>query len=528
MEQQVIDLPLPPAVKESPQPVPPHGAPPTMTPIPRPIPPSANHQKSTLTPPAQPRPTRAPLWLALHFPHLPLEVVTRGAPVTGPFAVIEGQGTQCCVLSRNRAAAATGVKPGQHLSAAQSLAPLLNTAMRQEAAEAAALERLAAWAYQFSSRVAIVAPNGLLLEISGSLRLFKGLENLVCALQRDLTNLGYRTRRSIAPTPLGAWLLARSGDRRPALKLDDLRRQLGALPLQMLELPADTLSALRELGLLRVRDCLRLPRDGLNRRLGTAVLDYLDRALGRKPDLRPPFEAREGFTNRLALPAEVHTTEGLHFALHRLLLELVGVLRARDGVIQQFTLKLHHLKRPPTELTLGLLVPGRDLVHLQQLVDNRLERLELPAPVLELSLEANGIMPFRGERHDFFVHTTGDQLNAGQLIDRLRTRLGEQAVRMLSPVADHRPEHAWRSAGSTVINTSHPGVRPLWLLEKPQLLPGADRWQLQAGPERVESGWWDGQDLARDYFVAERKGARLWLFRELRGSLRWFLHGVFG
>ena len=51
---------------------------------------------------------------------------------------------------------------------------------------------------------------------------------------------------------------------------------------------------------------------------------------------------------------------------------------------------------------------------------------------------------------------------------------------------------------------------------------------LLSDPERIESGWWDGADVTRDYFVAgDGSGARLWVFRERRDWTRWFLHGVF-
>ena len=49
------------------------------------------------------------------------------------------------------------------------------------------------------------------------------------------------------------------------------------------------------------------------------------------------------------------------------------------------------------------------------------------------------------------------------------------------------------------------------------------------GPERIETGWWDGHDVRRDYYVAlSRAGVRLWIFRERPPGQRWFLHGVFG
>jgi protein ImuB len=71
--------------------------------------------------------------------------------------------------------------------------------------------------------------------------------------------------------------------------------------------------------------------------------------------------------------------------------------------------------------------------------------------------------------------------------------------------------------------------RPLWLLEAPEPCD-ATRLELEDGPECIESGWWDGHDVARDYYVARnREGARLWIFRNRRETdpAGWFLHGWF-
>jgi protein ImuB len=51
---------------------------------------------------------------------------------------------------------------------------------------------------------------------------------------------------------------------------------------------------------------------------------------------------------------------------------------------------------------------------------------------------------------------------------------------------------------------------------------------LLTGPERIESGWWDGHDIARDYFVACNPAeAMLWIYRERRAKGQWYLHGFF-
>ena len=53
--------------------------------------------------------------------------------------------------------------------------------------------------------------------------------------------------------------------------------------------------------------------------------------------------------------------------------------------------------------------------------------------------------------------------------------------------------------------------------------------RLMSEPERIETGWWDGGEVARDYYTAvDLHGVRLWVFRERDEPHGWFLHGVFG
>ena len=76
--------------------------------------------------------------------------------------------------------------------------------------------------------------------------------------------------------------------------------------------------------------------------------------------------------------------------------------------------------------------------------------------------------------------------------------------------------------------------RPVWLLAEPAPFCAADLRRLhggglilEEGPERIESGWWDGRGVARDYYVARQtRGARWWIFQE-RQTKDWYLHGVF-
>ena len=75
--------------------------------------------------------------------------------------------------------------------------------------------------------------------------------------------------------------------------------------------------------------------------------------------------------------------------------------------------------------------------------------------------------------------------------------------------------------------------RPVWLLDEPVLLAAnlqhlcQEGSILEEGPERIESGWWDGKDVARDYYIARQaRGARWWVFQQ-RQTQCWYLHGMF-
>jgi protein ImuB len=288
------------------------------------------------------------------------------------------------------------------------------------------------------------------------------------------------------------------------------------------------------MGLKRLGELLRLPRQGLTRRLGKETMRYLDRLLGLAPDPRPVFEPPCRFRRRLELPAEVVSREALRFAAKRLLLELGGFLSARQGGARMLLWHLLHGGEAVTRFRLGLLAVERDPMRLLELLQERLERVDLPAPVREIVLEVNDIQPLAGRPLALF--DTPAEEGDGRLLERLRARLGEKAVSGIRLMADHRPERAWTHCVPGEAGEGRPVAgRPLWLLPEPLPLEERDGWPHHGGRllldperERIESGWWDGVAVARDYFVARTaEGERLWVYRELYGMRRWFLHGFF-
>ncbi len=466
------------------------------------------------------------LWVAIHFPALQLEIFSRGAATPEPLAVCEKQGNRTKVQVCNEAASALGVKPGIPLSAAQVLVSSLVVRSRDIVAEQESLAGIAAWAGRFTPSVSPQPPAGLLLEVGSCLRLHRGFDNLLRQLRSGLNELGYASSLAVATTPHAAWLMAQAADGAVVREQSRLEKILGALPVRLLDQPAETVSGLEMIGAYTIADCLRLPRAGLARRFGQTLLDELDRALGRLPDPREFFVPPPSFGRQLELPALVHEAEGLLFAACRLLPELAGYLSLRQAGVQELELICHHEGRmPDTMVRLGFAQPTRSLERMQLLLRETLANTQLPAAVHTIALKATRILAQDATNNDLF-----DDKEAGDadlLLERLRIRLGREAVAGIAPAADHRPEFAWRHCEAGEAGRSSSTLqRPLWLLPRPQSCP-IERLVLKSGPERIESGWWDGADVARDYYVAQhRNGSRLWVFRD-QVSGGWFVHGLF-
>jgi protein ImuB len=147
--------------------------------------------------------------------------------------------------------------------------------------------------------------------------------------------------------------------------------------------------------------------------------------------------------------------------------------------------------------------------------------------VQAIRLEAGDFAALAGRSASLLGDPAGEGEDWAQLLERLQARLGRDAVCGLATVPDHRPEHAWRRIEPGDWDPREfraPGPRPAWLLAAARRLePG--RFELLAGPERIECGWWDGDEARRDYFVARlAPGSLAWIYRE---DGEWYLHGFF-
>lgn len=496
-------------------------------------------------------------WLGLFFERLSLDVVERGVVVPGTALALCDRR---CVLDANDAALELGVVAGMKRAAAQALAPSLRLIERDPRAERRALESAATWMQQFTPSVSLQSdlafetldeassPCGLLAEVAPSLRYFGGLRALLGRVHAGLRSLGYRVRIGAAPTAGAAWLLARHRHASFASPAR-LEQRIGALPARLLARTRAQRALLDSVDVRTVRDLLALPRAAIARRLGEALLDELDRALGHRPEPRQWFETPPVFDLRVELLTHVEQAEALVFAARRLIDPMTGWLAARCGAIRAFTLYVGHEGRDDTQLGIRLADPTRDPERLLSLLREKLAVTRLPEPAHALRLHGEDIVTLPDASGELFPSPGAAHESLRRLVERLQARLGPGHVQRVRVAADHRPEAAYRietvdALDPNRLRESVPAPmaslpRPLWLLERP--IPLTERnnrpwWhsplRLLAGPERIEGGWWDDSLMQRDYFIAEDDAHALyWIYRErpgIDGRRGWFVQGRFG
>lgn len=420
-------------------------------------------------------------------------------------------------------------------------------------------ERLA-WGWKalaFTPRVAQV-DEALLLEVAGSERLFGG--------RKRLLRLLLEPNQALAPVhwTQGATSLVALGLLRMKLQgLPKPTRLPGGLPLETLTAAREHLPTLQRSGCRDWDDLRALPRAGVARRFGAALLDALDAAWGERPERYPWLSVPEVFDLKLELPALATTAPELMWSAQRLLTQLQAWLQARHhGVLAlelEWTLDLRRLngvQLPPHEqLVLRTAQATQDIAHLRRLAGEHLALARLAAPVNHLRLRTLETVPCAGASTSFLPEDNlkGEKLH--QLVERLTARLGEGNV--MVPVAreDARPEcrQEWLPARQPPqgrwqrASQPHPAdaLAPPWLLPQPLRLKLSNGLPQYDGPvrrltrmQRIETAWWEnGRPVVRDYCVARsEKAGLLWIYREQsvrevggepQTQVHWYLQGLY-
>jgi len=466
-------------------------------------------------------------WACILFPQLALDAVLRRRddPQT-PLALLSGPLQRRVLQAVNPSAQALGLRRGQTLTVARALVEHFDCEEYQPQQVEHWQQFLAAWGYRFSSHVSLDFPRALLLEVESSLSLFGPWPRFEQRLREELQALGFQHRIVLAPNALAARILANVAD---GLAVDEaqLPQRLGSLPISRCGFAPEVASAFAGMGLRRLEQVHALPRASVAKRFSRAVLEHIDRLHGHLPQALDCYRPPDHFHGRIEFNFDVESSTALLFPLRRLTADLASFLAGRDCGVQRFLLLLEHRGGTATEVRVGLLSAEREPEMLFELARGRLEPVQLVAPVQALSLQAQDLPRFVPAAAELFTERPQQSLGWEQLRERLRARLGDEAVGGIAAQADHRPERAWSQLGQGTRVSGAQVPRPGWLLSDPQ--PLSDFFpRVLAGPERIESGWWDGADVRRDYYLIETAdGRRAWVFHPAGKPDQFWVHGWF-
>lgn len=475
------------------------------------------------------------LWLALHFHDLPLEVFTRGSPTPAPLVILDNNR----VCHRNQAAVDKGIELGTTLATAHSICANLLHQHKNPAAEHKRLKELAHQLYRYSSYISLQAPDCVLIEIAGSLRLFGSHTELAHRAQSLCQSLGHQSYAKVAQTPWAAIALGRAN-------VEHLRDvSLNQAGLELAGIHSNVIERLDNMGIYTLGPLLDLPNGQLGRRFGKKLLTYLQRLTGIEPDPRSAVRPPHAFKEAIHLLQPITDKSDLYAspkspmcmlaqALQQwLVTHQLGCERATWRFVghkthsnqvseeQEITVRFAQAKQSAT-----------DILHISEL---KMESQQLPTEVLSIELRSLRLQRWHGHSQNLFSFQTGQQIkntnnlghgvspDAFELVSELNARLGDRICRGISAMDQHSPEAAWSYKALNALadvtekqSAEQPPLRPLWLFDPPHPIRRSEITLLH-GPERIQSNWWENEIAARDYYIARHdRGAECWAFRALK------------
>jgi protein ImuB len=294
---------------------------------------------------------------------------------------------------------------------------------------------------------------------------------------------------------------------------------------------------------------MNLPRSEVALRFGREVLLRLDQALGDVPEILRP----ERFVEPVAACWEFEDATAQRWVLdkvfERLLQEMLDRIAPQQLGIERLDCELRTTSKEQVPFSVGLLQPSDSLRHLMELTGLQLEKLRLPAEVDQLKLRAMVAPRTWRQGRIFEVNRRNTREEFQALIERLSNRVGEKSVLRAYLRPEAQPELSWgyvpwlgnripdqlgRSSGALarpVDVPRSPAPVHVEIDDRPTRMVWRERSYVVVrswGPERIETGWWRGRDVRRDYYRIEVEGGRrFWLFQDLVQG-EWYLHGVYG
>ena len=494
--------------------------------------------------------------MSIWFPYLTTDWLTVKKPALRGLPVVftAKENGRLNIASSNQAAEQQGVFAGS--AAADAKATVANLQLFDDIPGKAMvlLTAIADWCIRFTPSVAIDAPGGLMLDISGCAHLWGGEEIYLADILNKLSGRGYYVQAGVADTIGTAWAVARFSKGAGIVMPGCHATALLSLPPAALRLPPEILERLRKVGFRTIGSFIGIKRSALRRRFGEMLLQRIDEALGTANEIIIPLQPPAPFEERLPCLEPIRTAPGIEIALQKLLTGLCSRLHKEGKGIRAAVLKCYRIDHKVIQVTIGTSRASRSMVHLFKLFELKIVQIDPGLGIELFVLEATRVEDMCAAQEALWsveCHTL-DSPEVGELVDRITGKLSNAVVCRYLPQEQYWPERSLKITTSLTDKPAtnwHSRPRPTQLLAKPEPIQVTvqipdyppmlfvyrnelHNIKKADGPERIEREWWLEDGELRDYYIVEdESGQRYWLFRSGHYSstkdAQWFLHGFF-
>lgn len=424
-------------------------------------------------------------------------------------------------------------------------------------------------------------PSSIMLDVTGLSHLFGSYNVLASQVSQHCNGQDYHTRIAIAHTLGLAWAASHFSRAcqfdQPLIVNGHTEGIVNDLPVAALRIDATTSNTLDRLGIQTIGQLLAIERGDLRSRLGADLIRRMDQLSGVTEE--PVIVSRQlpEFSENKVLQFPTSNRETIEVVINRLLTRLCAELKSRQ--LGSLIWKVRLLPAQPTQRASGiefrvcLFQATANADHVMPLVSMQLEQSLMAREKRELNVSeivvevSSCVLLVQQQRQLFDENPRLDRQTLAHLINRLSSRLGADNVVYPTFRSGAQPELSFefrplvdpyrKRRRAKTISTSHVLGRPLRLLSPPiavsvkrETVPepeeravvfrkpvqiafesGTNRSTQKIvrswGPERIETGWWRGATVRRDYWsIVLEAGTQFWVFCDLKNG-QWFVHGEF-
>lgn len=428
---------------------------------------------------------------------------------------------------------------------------------------------------------------GLLLEISGSLKLFFGLEKIKQQLAEYFAETNIQICFGVGLTPESAWALTHSHiSINEHSSIHEFLALLNNIRIQQLDCYQSAFKKMAKMGIRTLEDVFKIPHSELGKRFGNGFVDYIQQLKGLRQNVRHRPSENHYFQQKRDLDFPIQNTQLLEHDSRQLIQQLLIFLKTQqlqcEGV--EWVLGDRYQSITIAVLCQPIYADGELLQELTQLHFDHLQ-LSFEVNYIELKLTHSSALQHSSDEI-FQYDNNGLNKNEVQrqwqlLLTKLHNRLDANAIVEPNPQTEHLPEQqnhwqhssiqrqgsnqlsykktseqklkkntylqqdllsaAHSSSDEQAHNPSTPlcstvfDPKPTWLLEPPICINHREDqlcWHgpltILQGPERIQSQWWTNTgDVYRDYFIAEQNDfRRVWIYQD-KHTQQWFVQGIF-